>query len=152
MLQYEQALRFQESVFEDQVRKFGQVRQCIRGIGEDKVELLLAAGKVFEYVRTNREATVRFHCLHYFLDESMVLPVFFYRYHPAASPAYQFDADTARTGEEVEGGEAFFLKIQVALQHVEKVFLGKVGGGACLKVVGNVEPATFIDSADYSHR
>ena len=44
------------------------------------------------------------------------------------------------------------LKIDVVGKYVEEILLGKVGRRTGFEGMGYVEPTSFIDTADYSHR
>ena len=79
----------------------------------------------------------------------MVVAVFLHAHHLAASPREQLQGDAARTGKEVEGGGS--VKVQVAVEHVEDVLLGKVGRRTGLERAGNVKMAPLEFSRDNSH-
>ena len=63
----------------------------------------------------------------------------------------QFDTDASGTGKQIEGGDAVFEIDVVIAKDIEQVFLGKVCGRTCLECMGDVESASLVNTANYSH-
>ena len=149
MLENEDAILVQEVSIQDQVGNLRQFLQSVRRVGKDEVELLVATLQKTEHVATNQDIPVFVQLLEALADEVGVVTVGLHADHLLAATGNQFERDAARACEEVEGRG--ILEVDVALQHIEDVLFGEIGGGARLECAGNVEMAALVLSCYDSH-
>ena len=71
-------------------------------------------------------------------------------YHMFATTRYQLERDTTSTRKQVEGVDTF--EIDIAVQYIKNVLLGKIGGRACLERAGDIKMSPLIDTSNNSHR
>ena len=133
MLEDEDAVGLQQAALQHEVGNPGQRFQRVGRVGEDEVELLVAA-------LDEPEALA---------DETGMVAVGLYADHLAASSRQKFQADAARAGEEVERMGA--LEVEIARHDVEDVLFGKVGGGPGFERSWDVEMASLVFPGDDSH-
>lgn len=84
------------------------------------------------------------------LDELLLLSSHLYADHLGCSTAEEFEGDAASAAEKVERTTA--VEVKTTLQDVEQRLLGKVGGGACLKVARRFETTSAVLSGDDLHK
>ena len=154
MLEHQDAIRFQEPLLEDQAGDGGQLLQGVGRIGEDEVELLLARLDEAEHVaakgQDGRERVGRCgELLQTVADKTVVVTVQLDTDDMGTAARGELKGDAARAGEQIEGCRA--LQVDVAIQHVEDVLLGKVGSGPCLERPRYVEVPSFVSSSNDSH-
>ena len=149
MLQDEDAVGSKQVVLEDKIGQGGELLKRIGRIGKDKRELLVAGLEEAEGVAADEQVVVSTNLLHALSDEAGVVTVCLHADDLCASPGEHLQRDAAGAGKEVEGGDA--VEVEVAAEHVEDVFLGKVCGWSCLKGTWHVEVTAFIDASDDSH-
>lgn len=145
----EDAVGLQQSCFEDETRYLGQSFESVGRIGKDDVELLMATFQKAENVASYEYMIFdgkRFHALS---DESGMIAVGLNAYYLTATARQQFERNAARAREKVESCGA--VEVDIAVKHIEKVFLGEVGCGPGFERSGYVEVSAFVFSCDYSH-
>ena len=120
-------------------------------VGEDEIELFVAFLDVFEYICTHRETFVGLDLTHDLGDEGQVLRVLLDGNDTVASSGNQLDADATCAGKQVEGCDTILEINVIVAKDIEQVFLGKVCGRTCLECMGDVESASFVNTANYSH-
>ena len=149
VFQHEDAVVFQQTLFEDEVRNRGNLLQRIGRVGKDKVELLMTALEETEHVGTQWNAGLLAQFLDALADKAVMIPVHLYADHLTAASRQQFQRDAACAREEVEGRSVF--EVHILHQHVEDVLLGKVGSGPRLKRTRNVEVPSLVFSCYNPH-
>ena len=153
VLEDEDAVGLEQGLFKDEGGNLGQLFQGVGGIGEDEVEGRVAAFEKTEHVGSHalhvEAVAFALQFLYALLNETVVVAVHLDADHLLAASRQQLKGDAARAREEVEGGGA--VEVDVAGEHVEDVFLSKVGRGPCLKGSGNVEVPPFELSCNDSH-
>ena len=75
VLENEHAAGFQQTAFKDEPGQRGQFRQGVRRVGEDEVELLVAALQEAEHVAAQGHTLVRPELLEALADESVMVAV-----------------------------------------------------------------------------
>ena len=103
MLEHEDTVLVQQVAVQYEVWNLGELLQCVRWVGEDEVELLLATLQEAEHVATNQDVLVLAQLLEALADEVGMVTVCLHAYYSAAATGYQLERDAARAGEEVEG-------------------------------------------------
>ena len=142
MLQHEDAVVLQQSLFEDKVRNRGNLLQRIGWVGKDEVELLVTTLKESEHVGTQGNASIVAQFLDALADKTVMVPVHLYADHLLTASRQQFQRDAACAREEVEGRSVF--EVHILHQHVEDVLLGKVGSGPRLKRTRNIKMTSLL--------
>ena len=98
MLEDEDAIVFQEPLLKDETGNRGKLFQGVRGIGKDKIKLLLTGFDEAEHVTTNWQNLRRIsEFLQAILDETVVITIQFDADHLAAATREEFEADAACT-------------------------------------------------------
>ena len=69
--------------------------------------------------------------------------------HTGTTSRYEFEGDAARAREEVEGVDT--VKVDIAIEHIEDILLGKVCCGSGLERTRHIEVATLVLSCNYTH-
>ena len=62
---------------------------------------------------------------------------------------HEFEGDAAGAREEVEGVDT--VKVDISVEHIEDILLGKVCCGSGLESSWYIEVATLVLSCNYSH-
>ena len=150
VLEHEETALGEEVAVEHDVGQLGQLLECIGRVGKDEVEVLTAASQVAEHVSTHGEGLLGLQFVDETADEAEVKRVLLHRHHMATATTQQFERDAACARKEVEC-RGSLIKVEIAVQHIEEIFLGKVRGGTSLEGAWDVEPASLVFSCDYSH-
>ena len=82
-------------------------------------------------------------------DEGGMISVHLDRDNGRTASRKELHAHASRAAEEVKHGRVF--PIDVGSQHVEQIFLGKVGGGTGGKGLWNLKMPPFVFSCNDSH-
>ena len=98
----------------------------------------------------NGEGFLCLQLIHETADEAEVEWITLHRHHMSASSAQQFQGDASRTRKEVQC-RGLFIEVQVSLQDIEEILLGKVGGGTGGKGLWNLKVPPFVFSCNDSH-
>ena len=153
VLEDKDALRLQQTVLEDEVGNSGQLLQGIGRVGKDEVELLVAGLNVTEDIGAKtlniERISLPFQLFDALQDEAVMVAVLLYADHLGTASRQELKRDAARAGEEVEGCST--IKVDVAHQHIEDIFLGKVSRWPRLKRARNVKVPPFVYAGDDSH-
>ena len=150
VLEDKEAVGFEEWAREDDVGQFGDLRQDVRRVGKDEVELLAALCHVLKGIGANGEGCGVLQLVEELLDEAMVTDIELHADDASATSADELQRNAARAGEEVEGCRCF-AEVDVALQDVEEVLLGEVRRGTCRERARHVEVPAFVFTGDDSH-
>lgn len=149
MLEDQDAILTQQLTLEDKVDDLLAALKVVGGVGEDQIELLGATLQIEEYVGFDGVEIAKAEALSRLADEIVVHGVDLDRGDGLHTARGELVADGAGAREEIEYFQ--LLEIEHIAQHVEKVFLGKVGGGACAKILGRVDDSSSVCAADDSH-
>ena len=149
VLEDEHAIVGEEVVGEAEVWYLGEVLQGIRRVGEDEVELDVAALYELEHIALDEVAAAVAQLLYALTNEAGVVAVFLHAHHLPASARQQFEAYAASAGKEVESGGA--IEIDIAPHHIEDVLLGEVCRRASLKRMRHIEVPPLVYASDYAH-
>lgn len=79
----------------------------------------------------------------------MVVAVGLNTYHTGTTSRDEVEGDAAGAREEVEG--IYTVKVDIAIEHIEDILLGKVCCGSGLESSWYIEVATLVLSCNYSH-
>lgn len=150
VLEDEEAAGLEEWAGEDDVGQFGDLRQDVRRVGKDEVELLAALCHVLKGIGANGKGCGVLQLVEELLDEAMVTDIELHADDASATSADELQRNAARAGEEVEGRRCF-AEVDVALQDVEEVLLGEVCRGTCRERARHVEVPAFVFACDDSH-
>lgn len=146
----QEAILAEEATLQNHVGQFGYLGQHIGRVGKDEVKLLPALTEVLEHVALDWYGIEVLKLVYKPLDEFEVQRVFFHAYHTGASTGKQFQRYASGTGKEVQG-HGFLLPVDIGVEDVEKVLLGKVCSGTCLECAGNVEMTALVFTGYYAH-
>ena len=149
MFEDKNAVILQQAIVEDEPWDLWQLLQGVGRIGEYEIVLLFARLHEAEDITAQRQACVSLQLLNTIADKAMMVAVLLDADDPAASTRQQFQRDTARAREEIEGCGS--IEIQVARQNVEDVLLGEIRRGSRLERTRHVEVPSFISSRDNPH-
>lgn len=150
MLQDEDSAFLQQIARHDDIGNFFQIGQGIGRVSKDEVELLIATGQITEHITTNGYTRLILQFFKKALDETMMKAVLLNRDHARTTTREKLQCDAACAREKIESCRSF-LKVKIALKHIEKVLLGKIGCGSSLKRTRYVKVATFVFSRYYTH-
>jgi len=150
VLEDKETVGLEEVAAEDDVGQFGDLRQDVRRVGEDEVELLTALGHELEGIAANGQCCRVLQLIEELLDEAVVAHVKLHADDAPAASADEFERDAARAGEEVEGCGCL-AEVDVALQDVEEILLGEVRRGTCRERARHLEVPAFVLAGDDSH-
>lgn len=150
VLEDKETVGLEEVAAEDDVGQFGDLRQDVRRVGKDEVELLAALCHVLKGVGTNGKGCGVLQLVEELLDEAMVTDIELHADDASAASADELQRNAARAGEEVEGRRCF-AEVDVALQDIEEVLLGEVCRGTCRERARHVEVPAFVFAGDDSH-
>ena len=142
-------IRFEHVAIQDQRRYLGQLFKRIGRIGKDEIKLLSARFEETEHIATNHRHMVVAKLLQTLADESSMVAVGFYADHLTTSSGEQFERDAARTGKKVERRQS--LEIEIAIQHIEDVFFGKIGGRTRFERAWNIKMPSLVFSCNNPH-
>ena len=151
MLQDQQSLLTQQTMVEDDVGNVREVLQLVGRIGKDDVELLMTTAQVLEDVAADGQSGLIAQLVQEPLDETIVQAVLLDADDAAAPTREQFKRDAARTGKEVQG-HGPLVPIDIAVEHIKKILLGKVRGRTGLEGAWHIEMTALVFSCDDSHR
>ena len=79
----------------------------------------------------------------------MVVAVGLYTHYACTTSRDEFEGYAARAREEVEG--IYTVKVDIAIEHIEDILLGKVCCGSGLERTRHIEVATLVLSCNYTH-
>ena len=79
----------------------------------------------------------------------MVVAVGLYTHYACTTSRHEFEGYAACAREEVEG--IYTVKVNIAIEHIEDILLGKVCCGSGLESSWYIEVATLVLSCNYSH-
>ena len=127
-------IRFEHVVIQDQRRYLGQFIKCIGRVGKDEIELLAARFQIAKHIAANHHPVFFTYLLQTLADKGDMITVGFYADHLTATTREQLQRDTARACKQVERRQAF--EIDIAVEHVEDILLGKIGCRTRLNVRG----------------
>lgn len=150
MFQNEQATIVEDVTIQNYIRHLRQLLQCIRRIGKDKIKTLTATGQITKYISANGEGFFSLKLINKATDEAKVEWVILDRHHMSASSAQQFQGDASRTRKEVQC-RGLFIEVQVSLQDIEEILLGKVGGGSGFESAWYLKAASLVFACYYAH-
>lgn len=139
----------QQVMLENQVGNRRKRFQLIGRIGKNQVELPLRGFDEAKNVLSDDDVTLGLELLGAIFDELHVLRIHFYAHDWVAASRQHFKRDAARARKEVE--RTGTLEINVSVEHVEEVFLRKIGRRTRLERARNVEMPTLVDSSDDAH-
>ncbi len=149
VLEDKDAVGLQQVVAEDEAREGCEVLEGVGRVGEDEVELLMTFLQETEHVATDEDVVCRADLLHALGDEGGVVAISLHTDDGCTAAGEHLKRDAAGTGEEVEGGGV--VEVDIAIEDIEDVLLGEVGGRTCLESSWYVEVPTFILSGYDSH-
>ena len=149
MFEHENAFRSKDVLLEYEVGYLGQFLQRIGRVGKDEVKLLAARLDESEYIATDRGAYIGAELLKALGNEGMVVAVGLNTHYACTTSRHEFEGYAACAREEVEGVDT--VKVDIAIEHIEDVLLGKVCCGSGLERTRHIEVATLVLSCNYSH-
>ena len=79
----------------------------------------------------------------------MMVAVGLYTHYACTTSRDEFEGDAACAREEVEGIDT--VKVDIAIEHIEDILLGKVCCGSGLERTRHIEVATLVLSCNYTH-
>lgn len=121
----------------------------VRRIGEDDVELFGAAFQVKKRIGFYRMDIRKTETFGRVADILVVHGVDFDRDDGSRSARGEFVADRTGSRKKIQYVESFDL--QAAVQYVEKVLLGEIGGRPRAQVLGRLDNPAPVDAANDSH-
>lgn len=130
MLKYKQTTLLEQAAVQDDVGQLRYLRQGVRGIGKDEVELLATLCYILKDIATDGQCCCFLQLVEKLLNETMVACIEFHTDNSAAASADEFERNAAGTGEKVEGSGAV-AEVDIGLQDIEKVLLREICGGTC---------------------
>ena len=133
MLQYKETIVAKQLPLKYKVGYGCQVWQGIGWVGKDEIEPFATLGYEAEYVSLYGKGVQVLQLVDEAAYETVVQGVGLHGDDSSASATEQFEAYAAGSGEEVES-RGLVIEVQIAFQHVEQVFLGKVRRGPCLEI------------------
>ena len=136
-------------MLENQVGNRRKRFQLIGRIGENQVELPLRGLDEAKNVLPDDDVTLGLEFLGTIFDKLNVLGIHLDAHDWIAAPRQHFKRDATRARKKVERTGS--LEINVSVEHVEKVFLRKIGRRTRLERARNVEMPTLVDSSDDAH-
>lgn len=149
VFKYEHASRLEQAALQYHPGQRWKRGQGVRRVGEDEVEPLAAALYEAEHVAAKRHALVCAELLEALLYEGVMVAVGLYAYHRGASARQEFEGYAAGAREQVQGSGS--VEVDVAVEHVEDVFLCKVSGRPRLECFWNVKMTSLVYSRYYAH-
>ena len=150
VLKDKESVLLEQALRKDDVGQFGQLRQGVGRIGKDEVELLAALRHELKGITAYGQACLVLKLVEKLLDEAMVSSVKLHANDATATSADEFERDASRAGEEVESCR-LLAEVDVGLQDIEEILLGKVRRGPCREATGHVEVPAFVFACDDSH-
>ena len=150
MLHHQPTVGQQQVVLEHVVNDLLDVRQVVRRVGEDDVELLAARGSVGESILPDdRHLVIVLQLVDGFLDEFGARQVLVDRDHGERPSGGELVGDVAGAGKKVE--HTHVVEVEIVVQDVEKALLAHVHRRSHGKVAGRHDMAAAVFSADDSH-
>ena len=149
MFEDEDAFGSKDVLLEYEVGYLGQFLEGVGGIGKDEIKLLSARLDEAEYITTDRGAYIGAEFLKALWDKGMVVAVGLNTYYTGTTSRDEFEGDAACSWEEVEGIDT--VKVDIAIEHIEDILLGKVCCGSGLERTRHIEVATLVLSCNYTH-
>ena len=149
MFEDEDAFGSKDVLLEYEVGYLWQFLQRVGRVGKDKVKLLAARLDESEHITTDRGAYIGAELLKALGYESMVVAVGLYTHYACTASRHEFEGYAACAREEVEG--IYTVKVDIAIEHIEDILLGKVCCGSGLESSWYIEVATLVLSCNYSH-
>lgn len=150
VLEDKEAFLLEQVVAEDDVGQLGELRQGVRRVGKDEVELLATLCEVLEDVAADGKSRRVLQLVEELADEAVVAHVELNADDAAATSAHEFQRDATRPGKEVESRRPL-AEVEIALQDVEEVFLREVRRRACREAARHIEMPAFVFACDDSH-
>ena len=149
VLKHKQAVFFEQRGTHHPVRQFAQFWQRIWRVGKHKTKSLVATVYEAQSVPAHGAPSLVGQGFLTLGNEAVMTPVLLHRHHALATTREQLQRYAPSSSEEVECLR--FFKVEVCAQHIEKVFLGKVCGGAGLEGAWHIEVPSLIFSGYDSH-
>ena len=149
MFEDEDAFGSKDVLLEYEVGYLWQFLQRVGRVGKDKVKLLAARLDESEHITTDRGAYIGAELLKALGYESMVVAVGLYTHYACTASRHEFEGYAACAREEVEG--IYTVKVDIAIEHIEDILLGKVCCGSGLERTRHIEVATLVLSCNYTH-
>ena len=149
MLEDEYTIGCQYVLSENHVGNLWQFLEGVGRVGKDEIKLLSARLDESEYIATDRGAYIGAELLKALGYESMVVAVSLYTHYACTTSRHEFEGYAACAREEVEG--IYTVKVDIAIEHIEDILLGKVCCGSGLESSWYIEVATLVLSCNYSH-
>ena len=151
MFEHKESSLLEQATFHYDVGHLWQLLQSIRRIGKDEVEAFTTACQISKHIGTDGEGFLCLQLIHETADEAEVEWITLHRHHMSASSAQQFQGDASRTRKEVQC-RGLFIEVQVSLQDIEEILLGKIGRRSGTERRGHIETTTSINSTYDSHK
>lgn len=139
----------QQGIPQYERRNLRQFIKCIGRVGKDEIELLAARFQIAKHIAANHRPVLFTYLLQTLADKGGMITVGFYADHLTATTREQLQRDAARACKQVERRQAF--EIDIAVEHVEDILLGKIGCRTRLECTWNIEVPTFIFSCYNPH-
>ena len=149
MFEDEDAFRGKDVLLEYEVGNLWQFLEGVRRVGKDEIKLLAARLDESEYIATDRGAYIGAELLKALGYESMVVAVGLYTHYACTTSRHEFEGYAACAREEVEGIDT--VKVDIAIEHIEDILLGKVCCGSGLESSWYIKVTTLVLSCNYSH-
>ena len=150
VLEDKEAIGLEQWAREDDVGQLGQLRQGVRRVSKDEVELFATLCEVLEDVAADGKSRRVLQLVEELADEAVVAHVELNADDAAATSAHELQRDAARPGKEVESRRPL-AEVEIALQDVEEVFLREVRRRACREAARHLEMPAFVFACDDSH-
>lgn len=150
MFEHKESSLLEQATFHYDVGHLWQLLQSIRRIGKDEVEAFTTACQISKHIGTDGEGFLCLQLIHETADEAEVEWITLHRHHVSASSAQQFQGDASRTRKEVQC-RGLFIEVQVSLQDIEEILLGKVGGGSGFESAWYLKAASLVFACYYAH-
>ena len=150
MLENQKSALAQKITLQYHIGKFRDFLQHIGRIRKDEVELLPALADVLEHIALNGDGRKILQLVDKLLYELEMQRILLYAYDTGTSTGKQFKSDAASSCEQVKGNW-FLFPINVGIQYVEEILLGKIGSGTCLECTGNIEMTSLVFTCYYTH-
>lgn len=149
MLEDKYTIGCQYVLSENHIGNLWQFLEGVGRVGKDEIKLLSARFDESEHITTDRGAYIGAQFLKALGNKGMVVAVGLYTDYTCTTSRHEFEGYAARAREEVEG--IYTVKVDIAIEHIEDILLGKVCCGSGLESSWYIEVATLVLSCNYSH-
>jgi len=150
VLQDEKTAFAEQASTKDDVGQLRYLRQSIWWVGKDKVELLATLRNILEDITANGQSRCVLQLVKELLDEAMMACIKLHTNDATATATDEFKRDAARSGEEVESRRCLG-EIEIALQDIKEILLGKVRRRTCRETTRHLKVPAFVFAGDDSH-